>query len=151
MVRIVGDLAERAIDGAFDHRRLAQTGALGQAFNLAYDGWIGDLQCHERLHKHLDQRHQYTERIRPSAGPLARAEVHAQTGEVAQPALNFNPQVWGGAMEAPSAVALTQDQPSAINRPVVEWTDRKATTGFDAVDGSRRVGQAKESLPENAL
>ncbi len=59
--------------------------------------------------------------------------------------------VRGGVVDAPSAAAVMRDQPSAIKRPVVEWSDGAVTIGFDAADWARRVDQAKESVPENAL
>jgi arsenate reductase-like glutaredoxin family protein len=42
-------------------------------------------------------------------------------------------------LDAGSATALMQAQPSVIRRPVVEWGDGATTVGFDADDWRRRV------------
>lgn len=42
-------------------------------------------------------------------------------------------------VDAASALALMQRQPSVIKRPVVVWADGSLSVGFDAADWARRV------------
>lgn len=42
-------------------------------------------------------------------------------------------------VDAASALALMQRQPSVIKRPVVAWADGSVSVGFDAADWARRV------------
>ena len=45
-----------------------------------------------------------------------------------------------GVHDAASAAALLEQQPSAIKRPVVEWSDGGVTVGFAPADWERRLG-----------
>jgi Spx/MgsR family transcriptional regulator len=42
-----------------------------------------------------------------------------------------------GVVDAASAQALMQAEPSTIKRPVVEWDDGRITVGFDAAEWAR--------------
>jgi arsenate reductase len=44
----------------------------------------------------------------------------------------LDPAVQAGVIDAASAGALVQLQPSVIKRPVVQWADGRVTLGFDA-------------------
>lgn len=44
-----------------------------------------------------------------------------------------------GVVDAATAAALMQAQPSVIKRPVVEWPEGRVSVGFDAEDWARRL------------
>jgi Spx/MgsR family transcriptional regulator len=53
----------------------------------------------------------------------------------------LDPAAQAAVVDAASAAALLQAQPSVIKRPVVEWPDGAVTVGFDAAAWAARAGK----------